>query len=403
MRASRRQLVLAMILSLVLGGLVYAAITVGQRQLRPTPDRSGGTGAVPEQVYNAPDTVPTTSEYGAVGAVSMVFAGTDVLTGLTGELANPWIVVSSHTGDYRALDAPHLPEAAAGAMAVSPNGRLLAWSWRGGVVLYDAVEDEAQEVTDGVGRDPLVGRFSPDGTLLVVVDDGALRLLQVGAGETAAGEKPVGEVVATAEQVAVESARNAAWTPDGSVVTYVDDGRLVSFDWRQGSRTSVPVPLASETTLAWQPSGDRLAAMHDVGGVNVIDLFDVGRGGRVEASGTVRPDQRSLERLLGFTSDTHLTVTGLGLETGALEQVFRLSTVDSTTAPVMRLAGPGTNWWGSETVSFAARPLAAGSVDYDEPPWPWSASAKLVLSAVVAVFVLGLYLTRGLPRRMRKA
>jgi hypothetical protein len=394
MRPSGRRILLVTLLSGVLGAVVYAGIGLAQRELRPAPGSASGPGGVPEQVYNAPDTVPTTSDFGPVGAVSMVYAGTDVLTGLGGELADPWIAISSRTGDYRALDAPHRPEAAAGAMSVSPDGRMLGWAWPGGVVLYDAVEDTAREVTDAISPDPLVGSFSPDGSVLVVYD-GVLRVLDVATGD----------VLASAEDVSAESADKAAWTPDGSAVTYVADGRLVRFDWQQQRRTAeaLPMPLTSDAHLAWQPAGNRVAAMHDVGGVNVVDVFDVAPDGRLEHSGTLRPRQRSVQRLLGFTGDTHLTVVGLGLETGALEQVYRLSAVDSTVTPVMRLAGPGTNWWGAETVSFAAEPLAADGGDFDEPRWPWSSSAKLVASALVVLFVVGLYLTRGLPRRMRKA
>jgi hypothetical protein len=393
-RPSGRRVWIVALLSLLLGVVVYAGIDLAQRAMRLSPEPASGPGGVPEQVYNAPDTVPTTDDFGPVGPVSMVYAGTDVLTGLGGELTDPWIAISSRTGDYRALDVPHRPEAAAGAMSVSPDGRTLAWGWPQGVVLYDAVEDTTREVTGAVSTDPLVGPFSPDGSMLVV-HDGALRVLDV----------TTGEVLASAEGVSAESAHNAAWTPDGSAVSYVADNRLVRFDWQQQRQTSVELPmrLSSETQLAWQPAGERLAAMHDVGGVNVVDMLDVAADGGLQRSGTLRPSQRSVQRLLGFTSDTHLTVVGLGLETGALEQVYRLSAVDSTATPVMRLAGPGTNWWGSETVSFAAEPLAAGSADFEEPRWPWSIGAKLVVSALVVVFVVGLYLTRGLPRRRRRA
>ncbi len=56
-------------------------------------DPQPGAGALPTVVENAPASVPTTDEYGPVGGVSLVFAGTEVRDGLTGTLEHPWIAV----------------------------------------------------------------------------------------------------------------------------------------------------------------------------------------------------------------------------------------------------------------------------------------------------------------------
>lgn len=394
MPISRPKLIVAIVLAALLGVGIYLTATIGMRELRTSAvDTTPAGGSVPEFIYNAPDTVPTTAEYGPVGPVSAVFAGTDVITGLSGELENPWIAISSQTGDYRALSAPHRPEPDPAAVSVSADGTALAWGAGSGVVVYDPVEDETRELTEGVGADPIVGPFSPDGRHLVAFD-GSLQVLDVESGE----------VVATLSGVGEKSARQAVWTPDGAALTYVADGRLVTRAWQAGTRTEAPTSIAPGATLAWQPAGNQIAAMRDIRGVKVVDVFDVAADGGLSLARTVHPDGYALQQLLGFTSDTRLTVSALTLETGAIARVYRMSTVDtSPPAQVMQLAAQGTNWASPQTLQMAGEPLASGSAAFEEPSWPWSDVSKLVASVIAAVFALGLYLTRRLPKRMRKA
>jgi len=405
MPVSRTQLVVAVVLTALLGAVVYVGSTVGvERWLGSTGEATSGAGAVPEMLYNAPDSVPTTAAYGPVGAVSVVFAGTDVLTGLSGTLANPWIAVSSHTGEYRALDVPHPPRRDAGPesvpesvpesapVSVSVDGRTLAWASDDGVVVYDAVHDRSRVLTDGIGTDPVVGALAPDASRLLV-HDGALRVVDVATGD----------IAGTADGVPVRAAQQAVWTPDGDTISYVAGGRFVSLDPENLRRTGVATTIPAGATLAWQPSGAQLAAMREVRGVRVVDVFEVAAAGTLELARTVRPPKFSMQQLLGFTSDSRISVVALNLESGAIARVYRVSTVDtSPPQPVMQLPGPGTNWVGVETMAVPQQPLANGSVAYGEPRWPWSHGAKLVASAVLALFLLGLYLTRRMPKRMRR-
>lgn len=373
----------------LLGVTTYLATTVGMRALRsseemPTPTAAGN---VPEFVYSPPETVPTTADYGPVGPVSVVFAGSKVRTGLSGEMDNPWIAVSAHTGEYRALSAPHRPEPGGDAVAVSPDGTALAWGYDEGVVLYDPVADEARELT-GVGADPVLGRFSPDGRHLLLFD-GSLEVLDVEAGET----------VATLTGVDETASRQAVWTPDGTALSYVSGGRLVTHAWETDERTSTQAPIAPDATLSWRPSGGQLAAMREVRGVRSVLVFDVTEGGPLRLTRRVSPDRYAQQELLGYTSDNRVTVTALTIETGTLPLVYTMSTVD-TAQPmqVMQLPGGGVDL---ETLEVAAEPLAAGSASFDEPSWPASDLAKLTGSILVTVFVVGLYLTRR-PRKERR-
>lgn len=383
--ASRVKVVIAVIVAAVLGVASYLASTVGMRALHSAEATSAtAPRAVPETVYNAPETVPTTADYGPVGPVSMVFAGTDVRTGLSGELENPWIAISSQTGQYRALSAPHRPEPAPDAVALAADGTALAWGYGDGVVVYDPVADEAREVTGVVGADPMVGPFSPDGRHLVVFD-GSLRVLEVESGQ----------VVATLSGVGETAARQAVWTPDGAALSYVAAGQLVTHAWQSDAVTAVPAPIAQAATLAWQPAGEQLAAMREARGVRFVEIFDVAADGQLTLARTLSPDGVSQQELIGFTSNTDVAVTALTLETGVIEFVYEMSTIAaSPPTQVTQLAGEGSNWAGSGTLEVAAEPLSRGSAAFPEPSWPWSDVSMLVASIVVTVFVLGLYLTR---------
>jgi hypothetical protein len=379
------RLVAVLVIAALFVVAAYLVSTVGLQALRSSTARTPATpGTVPDLVYNAPETVPTTAEFGPVGAVSLVFAGSDVLTGLSGKLDNPWIMVSAHTGDYRALSAPHRPDPRPDAVTVSPDGSTLAWGFQGGLVLYDPVTDDAREITDGVGADPEVGAFSPDGRHLVV-HDGTAKIL----------DTETGRVIASLSGVTAPQARQAVWTPSGVALTYGAPGGLVTHAWRSDARTTAAAPIPPTATLAWQPSGDRLGVMRHVRGVGSVDVFDVGPNGRLTKAFVVAPDGYSLQELLGFTGDTRVSVRALTLETGPLEIVYSMSTVDTAQpSQVMQLPGPGSNWVGAETLDVATEPLARGSRDFGEPQWPWSHLAKLVSCVVLAVFLAGLYLTR---------
>jgi hypothetical protein len=384
--ASRLKLVVAVLVAALLGTALYLVLTEGVAALRWSEPDETGPGEVPDFVYAPRDTVPTTDDYGPVGPVALVLAVPSVREGLTGRMENPWVAVSSQDGRYRALSAPHRPEPVDDAVAVSADGRSLAWGFEDGVVLLDPVSDEARELVEGIPGDPAVGEFSPDGSLFTVY-----------AGELQVVEAGSGEVVATLDGIDERAARQAVWTTDGAALTYVEDGRLVTHDWRSDSLTAVPAPtIAADATLAWSPSGEQLAAMREVRGVRFVEVFDAAGDGRLSLSHTVRPAGHAQRELLGWVNDRRVAVTALRIETGTLELAYSMSTVDtSPPSQLMQLPGEGLH---RDTLEVAAGPLAQGSARFEEPDWPASDVSKLVASVVLSVFLLGLYLTRR-PRQ----
>jgi hypothetical protein len=382
---SRIKLVAAVLVATLLGTALYLVLTDGVAALRSSEPEVSGPGEVPAFVYTPQDTVPSTDAYGPVGPVALVLAVPSVREGLTGRMDSPWVAVSSQDGRYRALSAPHRPAPTADAVAVSPDGTMLAWAYEDGVVVYDAVSDEAREL-DGVSGDPSVGEFSPDGSLLPVYA-GELHVLEVSGGE----------VVATLDGVDERAARQAVWTSDGSALTYAEDGRLVTRDWRSGSRASVPAPtIATDATLAWSPTGGQLAAMREVRGVRFVEVFDVAGDGRLSLAHTVRPAGHAQKELLGWVNERRVGVTALRIETGTLELAYAMSTVD--TSPPAQLMQLPVDGFHRPTLEVATVPLSQGGARFEEPAWPATDVSKLVASVVLSVFLLGLYVTRR-PRQ----
>ena len=382
MAAVRKGLLRAVLATLVLALATYVAATVlvdasSRTQEVPT----AGRAQLPEVMYNAPPSVATTERRGPVGPVAAVFAGTRVLDGLLGDLDHPWIAVSSRTGDYRAISGPDLPAATPAGVAVSPDGDLLAWAGDDEVVLHDTLTGDNRVLeVPGVTA---VGAFAPDGERLLV-QAGELRVVDVAAGEEVSS---LGEVPARAVAQAV-------WRPDGTAVSLVD-GRLVEIDVESGRRTPSEVAVGADAQLAWSPSGEQLVSLQEISGARRLQVWQRLADGTVTSAGSVPAEGIALGHLLGFTDDTTVAVAGLTLETGAITRVFEIPVDGSGSAvEIGQLPGPGENWVGAETLEVATAALLGGTETFEEPRWPWSHLAKLVASVVVALFALGMYLTR---------
>lgn len=381
----------AVVAALVLAMVTYiASTTLLDAWYSSQEVETSGPARLPDLLYNAPESVATTERRGPVGPVAAVFAGTRVLDGLVGDLDHPWIVVSSRTGDYRAISGPDLPAAGPDAVAVSSDGELVAWAGDDELVVHETVTGENRVLAaPGITA---VGAFAPDDTRLLV-QAGELRVVDVLADVqvSALGEVPDRAV------------RRAAWHPDGTAISLVD-GRLVEIDVASGRRTPSQVAVSAGAQLAWSPAGDRLVSLQEVSGAQRLQLWERGPDGRVTPAGTAPAEGIALKHLLGFTDGGSVAAAGLALESGPIARVFEVP-VDGagSVAEIGQLPGPGDNWVGAETLEVAADALRGGTAPFEEPTWPWSHLAKLSSSLVLALFALGMYLTRppGYRRRRR--
>lgn len=372
--------------SLVLALVVYlASTTLLDAWYRTQEVDTSGRARLPRVLYNAPESVATTDQRGPVGPVAAVFAGTHVLDGLVGDVDHPWIVVSSRTGAYRALSAPGLPPATPAGVAVSPEGDLLAWAADDELVLHDPLTGE-NRVLDAPGI-TAVGAFAPDGER-VLVHAGELQVVDVEADEQVAS---LGEVPARAVAQAV-------WRPDGTAVSLVD-GRLVEIDVASGRRTPSEVAVSADAQLAWSPSGTRLVSLQEMSGARRLQVWQRAGDGTVALVGSAPAEGISMRHLLGFSGDDTVAVVGLTLETGAIARVFDVPVEGfGSVVEIGQLPATGVNWVGTETLEVASAALLGGSKSFEEPRRPWSHLAKLVSSLVLALFALGMYLTRR-PRQ----
>jgi hypothetical protein len=130
-------------------------------------------------------------------------------------------------------------------------------------------------------------------------------------------------------------------------------------------------------------------------GARRLQVWERRSDGTVELVRSAPAEGISLGRLLGFTDEDTVAVVGLALETGGIQRLFKVAVDGSGTAvEVGQLPAPGDNWVGAETLEVAAAALDGGTTRFAEPRWPWSDAAKLVSSLVLALFALGMFLTR---------
>lgn len=381
LRIQRRGLAPAAVVALLGTLLLYVGTTAGLAAWHRHDTRvpANSRGYLPTVIENAPASVPTTDTHGPSGPVAVVWAGTDVERGLTGSVSRPWLAVSAVDGGYRALSAPGLPEAADGAVRVSPDGGHLAWAADGEVHVHDTLDGgtRVHEVDGASG----VGPFSPDGEHLLVLAGGAAVL---GVAD--------GEVVASSE-AGPDAVRGAAWRPDGSAVDLVVDDRLLTLG-TDGTSGGVATGIPPGGQLAWSPGGDRLADLRDVAGSFRLFVSELRADGSLAAARRVEVPGVSIQRLLGFSGEGTVAVDAYLLESGNVERVLDVSLARGSTTDLTTLPPPGSNWTGQGEWAVATDTLARGSYEWPTQVWPWSHRARLVASGLLMFFLFGLYVTR---------
>lgn len=381
LRIQTHGLVPALVVTVLAVLLGYLTVTTGWAAWQSSRARAAsGIGAMPQAVGNAPESVATTDHYGPAGPYSVVFAGTEVRDGLLSEVADPWIGISARSGNYRAISAPGLPPPAPHAVSLSASGDLLAWAAGSDVVLHDTVEGTSRTIeVPGVAA---VGAFSPDESMLLVGTDSPAVL-----------DLTSGEVVATLPG-ASDLLRRTAWRPDGSAVDLLSGRRLLTASVPGPGVSSQPTDIPARSALAWLPAGEQLVSLQPDQGARRLFVSTLGPDGELSPSRLLRTPHISLQRLLGASGPRSVAVVAYLLESGAVERVLDVRLDSGTVSDLTVLPSPGVNWTSSATMAVSTDALRAGSTDFDEPVWPWSHLARLVALLVVALFGLGLFVTR---------
>jgi len=352
--------------------------------------------ALPSQVYDAAPYLASTDSVGPPGPVGLVFQGLSARDGLTGEVDHPWYAVSSRSGAYYRLAAPHLEQARR--LYVGPQGTQVAWSWPGGVERYDTITGQTQEyrVGDAAASGPLV--WSPDSTRIAFGAD-PVRVLDVGSGK----------VTPLPLRLPSDAATSPAWTPDGRWVTAVADDSLEAVAVASGRQRTVALEGDDAGAAAgaggfgsaqWNSAG-ALAGVHrqEKLGRNVLRIVRTRRTPAATARVTdASPPQMSIEGFLGWGNTNEAVLTGLRAESGAIEQAVVLALQDNTVSSYMQFPAQGENWAGVSTVSVAQDLLSNTTTDFERPTRPWSPFSKLMLCVLLAVFPTLYYLIARRPK-----
>jgi hypothetical protein len=169
-----------------------------------------------------------------------------------------------------------------------------------------------------------------------------------------------------------------------------------------GDRSTQPTTFRSDVDLAWSPTGEVLVGLQEVDGVRRLFAASVDRAGRLEQAQQLSTEGISLERLIGFSSENTVSVSAYMLESGAVERVIDIRLDGGPPIDLVTLPSPGDNWVGSQTLAVSTEALRTGSIDFGSHLWPWSHAARLASCVLIALFALGLWLTRP-PRAVRRA
>ena len=294
---------------------------------------------LPDRLYEPSPWLPGTDETGPIGPVVAVMGGEDA----SWSNSSNAVVGVSRTGEYAILDLPDLAGTAPDSVAVSPDGRYVAYWFTGetagepnrldvqglalpvvGVAVYDTT-------TGDVRRDavPTEHGLSVEGLAF----GGSTVWFAFGQYDTA---EP-----ADASDISSSGLTTVAWdlttdartqrptspplaitTSAGDALAFTNGQRLteLTVDGRSAERPRFDVPV--ETQVAVSPSGERWAALRDTDGSvgqvplskpePVVVATSNGRGGLVT---TPVPGQEA-SAVVGWRDDDHVVVLRYGSDGG---------------------------------------------------------------------------------------
>jgi hypothetical protein len=380
---------LVLVMVLLVGGL--ATLVTGPPTRVAPADSVVPEGAVPVAVEDVPDHVTEPTDSGlVVGPVSVAFVSGNNLP----------VVVGATDGRYRALDLPGWGTLS-GALALSPNGRRLAWQAggdKGPTRLSILTLETGKVVTAEVDARPGVRlrdlSWSPAGTQVAWVGDAptAPRTVVgvVSFGGTARETPAPRPILRTVTGVAVDDTGTLALSRgNGTLVALLPDGeqRPISRSPVEGTPAHFS-PSGEWLALSTGP-GDSSAAVRDVGGRVVEHPFPDETFG----AAAVR-----LQLLLVTSEDdlaSEFVVTTPEVD-GTSTWRSGVGTVDPVAASSLTVA-----------VDLLPDPDASATQDlthdFGGPDWPMSPGTRLGLLVAGGVLLAALLLTAYvLWRRTRR-
>jgi 6-phosphogluconolactonase (cycloisomerase 2 family) len=190
----------------------------------------------------------------------------------------------SPIGALVSLGPPVATQESPNALAFSPTGGMLATAgWETGVVSLFAVSSTGQltavDASASTGGEARSMAFSPDGRLLATASGGYLSTFTASATD---GLTPI------AAPVPGVSAGTLAFRPDGNVLAVGSAGQILMFSVSStGVLAHRGSTAASGTSLAFDPSGARLAVANEIG--DHVSIFSVSVGGALTYVGKPEP------------------------------------------------------------------------------------------------------------------
>jgi hypothetical protein len=448
-RARHRGRVVAAVAALslvaVLGGLA-ALVVAGPEPVLPADPPASDGGSVPSTLFPVPDHLQGVSSDGRfTGPLSPTLAvGRGSVAFVTGN-GLP-VVVDAADGGYHLLDLPGWPlgdvmvstwldPASSQPLALSPDGRSLAYGWAepggrtatasvpAGLRVVDLASGDVRTVTLSGPRLDTPGQalqvrtlaWSPDSRWLVWSGQ---HLAQWNAGGMSGhGEPAAGRVApgaTTSEPLPASGESSLAWSIDegGEVVRAGQGGRVRLLGRADGFRLDVDEVL-NVTPAAMTAPDRRHVVLGDVTVRREVTFLDLREGSLMTRalSPQVYP-QGARVRPLGWldgdtvvvlaqTEETADDTTGLDAPHVALMSAPWVPEGQWTYRIVTR-SEPG-DWYGAASSyhSVAVDLLAPDrpTRDLPRPDWPWSTDRKVVVGGLA---VLGLVLAAYLLVRARR-
>jgi WD40 repeat protein len=170
-------------------------------------------------------------------------------------------------------------------LAISPDGKLLAWGDGPSLRLIDLETGKEKNAAGGHAGAPREIVFNRDGkTVLTASDDGTLRRWDAATG------KELGEVALPAKSYAFVFS-----SPDGRSVAAVDTtGTVHLIDAATGKEqhTIAPGRAVYGTSVAFSPDSRSLAVVSPISAT--VEIYDVGTGKEKQSLALPQPEQRNL-------------------------------------------------------------------------------------------------------------